>query len=84
MDRLDYFIETCEITAFRLSRHLHPTAILGEGAGSGRAPFSQSFFATREEPWGISAAHCEWGQFRKIFHAALLWLSETHLCFDLR
>lgn len=61
MDRLDYFIETCEITAFRLSRHLHPTVILGVGAGSGTAPFSQSFFATREEPWGITAAHGEWG-----------------------
>lgn len=31
MDRLEYFIETCEITVFRQSWHLHPTVILGVG-----------------------------------------------------
>lgn len=31
MDRLEYFIETCEVTVFRLSRHLHPTVVLGVG-----------------------------------------------------
>lgn len=31
MDRLECFIETCEVTVFRLSRHLHPTVFLGVG-----------------------------------------------------
>lgn len=43
MDRIEYFIETFEITIFRLSRHLHPTVILGVGLVLEEHHFSKFF-----------------------------------------